>query len=122
MTDNNNNSNGQNNRQDNGQALVDMMTFDPAKEPSVGLDAFNEVLREMAEERQKKAKEKARETLTKAADLRKKMVVAERDFNKQKKEFDKELGKLLNTLRQALNGGQAPVVEAAVEAEAEQQN
>lgn len=94
--------------QDNGARLAQLLEFDPGKEPGITKDAFADVLKELAEERREKAKAKAREVIVKASELRKKMVAARREFDKQEAAFNKELGKLLGQLQAAVNGKPQP--------------
>jgi hypothetical protein len=91
-------------KQTNSDKLVDMLKFDPGKEPKVPQSAFEEIVADLTKERTEAAKAKAKEILFKAMDIRKKMTTTEREFNKTKAAAEKEMGKLLNQLKSALDG------------------
>lgn len=83
----------------NTEKLLGQLGFDPAKKPTLTDDILKEALKELEDTRKKETLEKARELIRKAVELRQQAFRAEQDFNKQKKKFDDELGKLLNQLR-----------------------
>lgn len=89
--------------------LEKLLGFNPTREPGMNRSALDEVVAELAKERGEKAKVKAREFLSKAIDLATKRTKLERETKKQFEAFDKELGKLMNQLRAALDGRPAPV-------------
>lgn len=89
---------------DNVERLVDVLGFDPAKGGGADNAIIQEALQEIKDEQAKAKKAKAKEQLLKAAELRKKMVEAERQFEGQKKKFDKELGKVLNQIEAMASG------------------
>ncbi len=99
---------------DAGTKLVELLKFDPAKTPNITSDALDAIVAELNEERFRKAKEIAKETISKAMELRGKMVQARKAFEKQEGQFEKELGKLMNGLKSALSG--QPVAEDDSEA------
>ena len=80
------------------ERLQDLVGFDPTKKPGMTESVLKSVLEEVNAERDKQAKEKARELIKQALEVREQMVKAERDFAAAKSKFDKELGKLLNRL------------------------
>lgn len=90
--------------QDHKSRFEKLAGFDPGSRPRVTEDLLKEALEEVTEERRAEAKKRFKELFTKAAELRKKMVQAEREFNSQKKKFEKELGKLMNRLENEVNG------------------
>jgi hypothetical protein len=83
----------------NTEKLLGQLGFDPAKKPTLTDDILKEALKELEDTRKKETLEKARDLIRKAVELRQQAFRAEQDFNKQKKKFDDELGKLLNQLR-----------------------
>lgn len=96
--------NNTNKNKSNTEKLIELMTFDPVKQPGLTSGLFSEVLKEITDERAKEGKAKAKELLVKAMDLRRQMSKAEKDFNNQKQKFDKELGKFLNQINGMLSG------------------
>ena len=88
----------------NGERLVELLNFDPAKEPSVTKGVFEELVAEVAKERAERAKTKAKEILIKAMDLRTKSAANAREFAKQQAAFEKELGKLVKRLDSFVRG------------------
>jgi len=95
------------------EKLEGLLGFDPAKRGT--LELFKEVVQEISKERTDKAKaqdeaarwlnrQAAKEHLTKAISLREGMVKAEKDFNKEKQKFEKELGKVMNQIQGILPG------------------
>ena len=89
---------------DNLERLVSVLGFDPAKGGGADNAIIQEALKEIQDEEAKAKKAKAKEQLLKAAELRKKMVEAERQFESQRKKFDKELGKVLNQIEAMASG------------------
>lgn len=67
-------------------------------------DFLKEAFKEVEKEDGEKRKESAKELIRKAKELKGRMDQAERDFNSQKKKFDKELGKTINRLQNMANG------------------
>ena len=61
-------------------------------------DVLTEALKEVAKEQGEERKRKAKEMIVKALDLKRQMDEAERNFNAQKKKWDKELGSALSRL------------------------
>ena len=84
--------------------LQELLGFDAAKKGTLTSELFGEVVKEIQEERAKKAKEQAKEHLVKAMALREQMEKARKDFEGQAKKFDKELGKVLNQIQGILTG------------------
>jgi uncharacterized membrane protein (UPF0182 family) len=68
------------------------------------VDILKEALREVSEEQAEKKKAAAKELVVKALDLKKQMDDAEKQFNAQKKKWDKELGKVINRLQNMAQG------------------
>jgi hypothetical protein len=68
------------------------------KEHEGDFDVLKEALKEVAKEQGEERKKKAKEQIVKALDLKRQMDDAERQFNSQKKKWDKELGKTLARL------------------------
>jgi seryl-tRNA synthetase len=68
------------------------------KEHQGDFDVLQEALKEVAKEQGEERKKKAKEQIVKALDLKRQMDDAERQFNSQKKKWDKELGKTLARL------------------------
>ena len=89
---------------DNAKRLADLVGYDPAKKPSASKEVFAEVLADLKKERDAKAREAVKVQLAEAIQLREQMHKAESEFNKQKQKFDSQLGKLLNSLENSLNG------------------
>lgn len=88
---------------DNAAKLADILGFDAAKHPSVTQETLQEALTEILDLRKVEAIRKAKEVLTKAIDLRRQMAQAEREFTKNQKKFDKELGKLISQLERSVS-------------------
>jgi hypothetical protein len=89
---------------DNIKALQDLLGFNPSANPNPTADILKEVMQEIGEERAKKAKEQARKTLHDAIALHEQFVVADRQYQAQKAKFNKELGKLIGSLKRTLGG------------------
>lgn len=89
---------------DNVAKLKELVGFDPVRRQSPTEELMAEIKKELMDERLQKAKAQARETLTKAFALAEQMDVLEKTFLKQKKAFNKELGKLTNSLNASLRG------------------
>lgn len=100
----------------NAERLEKLCGFDPTKKLNATGDLLAEVVKELKEEREVKAKDSAREQLRKALELREKMDNVRKEFEGQTAKFDKELGKLLSRLEAGLRGGQ-PVVDEPVSGE-----
>lgn len=66
-------------------------------------DVLKEALKEVAKEDGETRKGKAKEMIRKAMDLKRQMDEAEKQFNGQKKKWDKELGKTLQRLQNMAN-------------------
>jgi hypothetical protein len=95
----------------NTDALLALLEFDPAK-PTLTGDVVNDALKEIREEAALKSKDRAKEGLRKAMDIRTKMETCKRNFDKEYRKFDKELGTAIKGLVAAVNGqqpGQVPV-------------
>lgn len=93
---------------DSTERLKEMLGFDPAAYSAPPNGVFAEALKELQEQRIKVAKEKAKEQLSKAIELREKMAVAKREYQNQEKKFEKELVKLLNRLEAMAKGDPPP--------------
>lgn len=91
--------------------LKEMLGFDPTVELSVSGNVLGEAIKEIQEERALKVKAKAKEQLLKAIDLQTKMKVAKRNFEKEAKKFDKELGKVMKALEAMSKGEEVPPEE-----------
>lgn len=100
----------------NTQRLVNLMGFDPAKRQGATQDLLKEVLGDLTKERAEKAKELVKAQLAEAVQLREQMHRLDSEFNKNRAKFDKQLGKILNSLESALRG--QPVVEETEQTEA----
>lgn len=87
-----------------GTKLQELLGFDPTKKGTLTADLFSEVVKEIADERHKEAKARAKEHLVKAIQLREQMAKARKDFDAQDKKFEKELGKALNQIQGILSG------------------
>tara|TARA_Y100000310_G_scaffold338605_1_gene428685 strand:+ start:3248 stop:3604 length:357 start_codon:yes stop_codon:yes gene_type:complete len=88
----------------NVEKLTGILGFDGGKKPSLTQTVLNEVLTELQDERAVTAKKEAKELLLKAIDLQGQMKKAEKDFERQSKKFNKELGKILNMIDNQLKG------------------
>lgn len=97
--------------------LSKALGYDPAKQSGNGSEVFQNALKKIQKKRDEELEAKAEELLQKAIDLRMKMDEADRQFNSQKKKFDKELGKLLSRI-EAFSRGESPAAIDAKEAEA----
>jgi len=102
---------------DNVAKLNDLLGFDSARRPHVAAEPLKKALDEICAEREAEAQKKAKETLQKAIDLSRQMADIEREFKKNHQKFNKELGKLLNSLNR---GSGKPVPEAEQEEVEEQ--
>jgi len=91
--------------------LSNMLGFDPAKKVSITKDAFADVVKEIQEERMTEVKLRAKEQLVKAMQLREQMHKVDRDYQNQKKKFEKDLGKILNQITGALSGKSQEEIE-----------
>lgn len=92
------------NTNDQVQRLQDILGFDPVKYDVVTKDAITEVVKEIQQERLKKVKEKAKEQLIKAIELREQKAKMDREYINNSKKFDKELGSILSQIEKALSG------------------
>lgn len=93
------------------ERLEKLIGFDAAKRLNVTKELFGELVDDIKKERLEKAKISAREQLVKAIELREQMVKVEKEFENNRRKFEKELGKLLNSLEASLNGQQPPTEE-----------
>ena len=87
--------------------LVDLLGFDPAKKPTIGdktSKLFQDTLKELTEEREKKAKEEAKTLMQKAMQLQEERAKARKQFQGADQKFEKELGKILNQINSMLTG------------------
>jgi len=89
---------------DNVERLVKRMGFDPASRPSASEDLLKEVLAELNKERQEKAKVALKATMEEAVKLREEMKKVDNQYNQTRANFNKQLGKLLNSLENSLRG------------------
>lgn len=67
-------------------------------------DVLTEALKEVTKEEADKKKDVAKDLLRKALSLQSQMDTSERTFLSEKKKFDKELGKIINRLRNMAAG------------------
>lgn len=98
--------------------LEGLLGFDPTKRETLTQELFKEVVQEISKERTDKAKAQAKEHLTKAIQLREGMVKARRDFDREDKKFEKELGKVMNQIQGVLTGQEPHEEGGACEKEA----
>lgn len=103
------------NKPNNTERLEKLCGFDPAKPLNANGSLLAEVIKELREEREEKAKVSAKEQLGKAVGLREKMIKVKREFESQTSKFDKELGKLLNRLEAGLRGEAPPTEDTETE-------
>ena len=96
----------------NAERLNRLVGFDPTKKMNATEELFAEVVDELRKEREVKAKEAAKEQLSKAVELREKMDKVRKEFEGQTAKFEKELGKLLSRLEAGLRGGKPASDEA----------
>jgi len=87
----------------NAERLQSLLGYDPTKE-SPNQSIVQEAMKEIQDERNKKLKLKVVEQLTKASDLRVKMVKLKKDFESEYNKSDKELGKALNVIEAMATG------------------
>lgn len=92
----------------NSERLEKLVDFDVTRRPTLTRDLFQEIVGDLKKERYEKAKTAAREQLVKAIELREKMHKVKREFEAQEKKFEKELGKLLNSVEASLEGSNVP--------------
>ena len=97
---------------DNTDKLSDML-----KSGNAEVDVLAEAMKEVAEEEAAKKKEAAKELLRKAKSLEAQMNQSEKNFLAEKKRFDKELGKVLNRLKNMAAGRPIDEGEEAEKAE-----
>ncbi len=71
------------------------------------MNVLSEALKEIDEEDGKKRKQEAKDLVRQALELQKQLKTTERNFNKEKAKFEKQLGKLLNRIN-AMAKGEAP--------------
>lgn len=102
----------------NTERLNKLLGFDPTKRQSVTQELFKEVMDQVNADRMEKAREQAREQITKAIELRQQAAQLEKEFTGKMQKFDKELGKILSSLERSLNPN-AP--QAAEEEEEEKE-
>jgi len=97
----------------NTEKLLQITGFDPAKKPSITNNILKKAMAELEAARENEALDRARDILKKAVELRQQAFKAEQDFNRNKKKFEDELGKLISQLHAALEPGQevAPETE-----------
>src|SRR5438270_13727243 len=67
-------------------------------------DVLHEALKEVSKEESDKKKDAAKDLIRKALDLQNRMETAKRTFESETKKFDKDLGKVLNRLRNMAAG------------------
>lgn len=91
-----------------GAKLQELLGFDPTKRGTLSANLFSEVVKEIADERHKEAKARAKEHLVKAIQLREQMAKARKDFDAQDKKFEKELGRVLSQIQGILSGNDSP--------------
>jgi hypothetical protein len=91
--------------------LTKILGYDPAKQHG-GPTVFSDALKELQEEQDEAVKGQAKELLSAAIGLRKKMNEKVRTVNSEMKKFDKELGKLLNKIEAFSKGANLAEVEA----------
>lgn len=92
--------------------LCKVLQYDPAKQSGSNSSVFNKALQAVQERRDKEIQAKAEELLQQAIDLRCKMDESERQFNANKKKFEKELGKLVNRIEAYSRGESSSAVDA----------
>jgi len=68
------------------------------------IDVLKEALEEVSKEQAEGRKKRAKELIVKCLELQDQMNAAERRFTGEKKKCDKQLGKLLNQLNNMANG------------------
>ena len=86
------------------EKLTELLGFDPVKRSTLTQDLFKEVVSDISKDRIDKAKAQAKDLLTKALQLRDQKDKCEKDFAKEMKKFDKELGKVMNQIQGLLSG------------------
>lgn len=91
----------------NTDRLEKLLGFDAAKPQSITEGILKEVVGELEEQRVEEAKAAAKEQVSKAIELRRKMHKAKREFDSQFAKFEKELGKMMNRLEAGLRGESA---------------
>lgn len=84
--------------------LKGLLKFDASKPARLSSALFTEVVEGIHKTRLDAAKIKATELLTKAIGLQEQKVAADRAYEKQSKQFDKELGGILGQIQQMLDG------------------
>lgn len=95
----------------NYERLDNLLDFDVTKKPSLTQELFGEIVKDLKDVRYETAKAAAREQITKAIELREKMYRVEKEFEAQKNKFNKELGKLLNSIESRLEGRESSAPE-----------
>jgi hypothetical protein len=84
----------------NIERLNDLFKDQVASQTSVLQEALTEITKEQGEQKKENAKKLIKEALA----LQDQMNQAERQFNSQKKKWDKSLGKVLNRLQNMASG------------------
>jgi hypothetical protein len=90
------------------QKLINILSFDPTKEPRPSGDVLKNVLAKLKEEQSKKAEAAAEVQLRKAIELQTSFTKVSRDFENAKKKFEKELGGIIRQIEAALAGKEVP--------------
>lgn len=88
------------------EKLTQVLGFDPAKQPAPTKELLSEALGEITQERTKKAKDRAKELLTRLIGLREEFAKAQQAFRKAEDQFQKEVAKVLRSV-EALTRGEA---------------
>ncbi len=95
----------------NLDTLTSLLGFDPSKKPKLSADLFNDVKKDFETKRLDAAKEKARTAIAAALVLQEQMQKSEKEFKQAQEKFEKELGKLVNEIKNQLDG--TPTTEEA---------
>jgi len=88
--------------------LAEQLGFDPTKQPAGSADLLAEVVQEIQAERVAKARNKIKEVLLKAMELKTQHEKVRKDFEKESQRFEKELGKTLGELERMATGKTSP--------------
>ena len=101
-----------NDKRDNFAELSSLLGFNPSNNQAPTKDILTKVMDTIREERSKAAQAHAEKVLRQAMDLHQQAQAAQRRYEGERAKFNKELGKLVSTLKRMTAGQPEPEPEA----------
>lgn len=92
------------NKSSSAKNLVELLGYEPEKAHKITKELFGEVIEEIKKDRIDVAKNKVKDLLVKAINLRKQADKAKKDFTAQMIKCDEELGKVMCSIDLLLSG------------------